>query len=134
MAGNFTKCESCGKIFASDDGAKLCPACRGESGALSAREQLRLVKSYIRDMMSRGEFVTIAEAARGSKVEEKLVWEFIQSGEIDLTPFNDPQVRNFLVNKRREQDRLKRDDSKPAPEGESKPRRSGFHGGDKEDG
>ncbi|MCC7479430.1 hypothetical protein IT575_13380 [bacterium] len=133
MASSFTKCMSCGKIFAAADSERNCPACRGEAGEPSLREQLRMVKSYIRDMMSRGEFITIAEAARGSEVAESRVWEFIQAGEIDLTPFNDPQVRNFLVNKRREQEKLRRDDSpktpEPAPE---KP--SGFHGADKDKG
>ncbi len=133
MASTFTKCMGCGKIFAAENSERNCPACRGEAGTLSTRDQLRKVKSYIRDMMSRGEFITIAEAARGSEVEEHQVWEFIQAGEIDLTPFNDPQVRNFLVNKRREQEKLRRDDSpktpEPAPE-----KRSGFHGVDKDSG
>src|SRR5262245_51636518 len=132
MASTFTKCMDCGKIFAATESERQCPACRGEGGELSVREQLRKVKSYIKDMLARGEFITIGQAAQGSEVPEGKVWEFIQAGEIDLTPFNDPQVRNFLVNRRREQEKSRRDDGPRAePAGE---KRSGFHGADKDSG
>jgi hypothetical protein len=133
---SFTKCSACGKIFSQTDGETECPACRGESGTgPSKRDQLRQVKSHIRDLMTRGEFGTIADVAHSMGIEQKVIWEFIESGEIDLTPFDDPQVRNFLVNKRREQQqRARRDD---APRSSDKPDSpspsSGFHGADRDD-
>jgi hypothetical protein len=132
---SFIQCEACGKIFAPAEGESRCASCRGvpEPGH-TKRETLRVVKNYIRDLMARGEFGTIASVAAELDVSQSTIWGYIESGEIDLTPFDDPQVRNYLINKRREMDRARRDEAarpagKPGPEPTQQP--SGFHSTDR---
>ncbi len=64
MALDFTKCESCGKIFpAKEDGQSICPACLGEDVELTDKDMLRNLKNTLRDVQARGEFLNIPQLA-----------------------------------------------------------------------
>jgi len=106
---DFTRCERCGIIFPRTENETLCPKCseRGDeiltTELRSKQEILRTLKNIIRDAQAKGEFLTVAELSESTKIEEATIWEYIQSGEIDTATFDDPEVREFIVRKRREQ-------------------------------
>jgi len=130
----FTRCERCGIIFPRLENESICPKCqeRGEEEpAVETRgkpEILRDLKNFIRDAEAHGMFLTVAELCQRTGVEEAIIWEYIQSGEIDTAPFDDPQVREFIVRKRREQMKSLRGGrtADPAPSSPT-PKIRGFH-------
>jgi len=105
----FTRCERCGIIFPRSENEKLCSKCRErteeETAAATRSKQdiLRTLKTTIRDAETSGVFLTVSELSERTGIEEPNIWEYIQSGEIDTASFDDPQVRDFVVRKRREQ-------------------------------
>jgi hypothetical protein len=133
MVPDFSKCNTCGIIFNNPDGAhQQCPKCRSGPPELdSQRDELRLLKNTIRDNQAIGEYMTVPQLSEKTGVNSEQIWHFIRSGEIDTAGFDDPSVRDFLVRKKREQDKLARqlqDQStgKKQPV-DTKKKRSGFH-------
>jgi hypothetical protein len=117
----FTRCERCGIIFPRAAKESICPKCQElgeEEPAAETRgkhEILRDLKNIIRDAEARGVFLTVAELSERTEIEESTIWEYIQSGEIDTASFDDPQVREFIVRKRREQMKSMRSSRPPEP-------------------
>lgn len=106
MPVEFIKCEKCGKIFGRSEEETLCPACREvDAGPKTPKELLRIVRNYIRDVQARGALMTLEQVAEETGVDYATIWEFIQRGDIDLARFDDPQVKSFLLQRRREQDK-----------------------------
>jgi hypothetical protein len=137
MAIEFTRCESCGIIFPNQDGKySQCPKCRNEVGqSASIHDLLRLLKNAIRDTQSRGAFLTVTELSAVTGIEEEKIWHFIHSGEIDTASFNDPEVRNFVVRRKKElmKSTIKApSDTEAKPEEPARPK-SGFHLKSKDD-
>jgi hypothetical protein len=104
MTQQFSKCETCGIIFLNpNEEHRQCPRCREETALPeSDRDVLRLLKNMLRDAQSHGEFLTLHELSEQTGVPEEKIWHFIHNGEIDTASFNDPEVREYLVRKRRE--------------------------------
>ena len=134
MSADFIRCESCSKIFPRrEEGEVLCPACSNEtsSAGLSSRDLLRSAKDLLKDYMAKGEYLTIPELAEKTGVPEADIWELIRKGEIDTVQFDDPHVREYLVNKRREQMKSKvrklDDDAKGPNKRNPSARASGLH-------
>jgi hypothetical protein len=131
MPLEFTRCESCGIIFPHAEGEyQLCPKCRHEDvHEVTSREQLRALKNTLRDVQSRGMFLTMHELSAACGVDEETIWHFIQIGDIDTASLSDPDVRSFVA--RRKKELMK--GAKPAGEQAAKPEEtprtkvSGFH-------
>ena len=92
---------------------------------------LRSAKDALKDYMAKGEYLTIPELAEKTGVLEADIWEFIRKGEIDTVQFDDPHVREYLVNKRREQLKSKAnkydDEADKAKKGKPSAKISGLH-------
>jgi hypothetical protein len=132
MVPDFSKCNTCGIIFNNPDGAhQQCPKCRsGHSELDSPRDELRLLRNTIRDNQAIGEYMTVPQLSEKTGVDSEQIWHYIRSGEIDTAGFDDPSVRDFLVRKKREQEKLARqmqDHSAGKPLASTKKKRSGFH-------
>jgi hypothetical protein len=131
MATEFTKCEQCGLIFANPNGEQsLCPKCRqAEPGEISGKDLLRKLRNLLRDAQCQGAFMTIHELAANAQVNEDRVWHFIHTGELDTASFNDPEVRDFVVKKRKEmlKSRVGQPESPANQPGTARPKTSGFH-------
>lgn len=132
MVPDFSKCSTCGIIFNNPGGIhQQCSKCRSEPAELELpRDELRLLKNTIKDALAAGEFMTVPQLTEKTSVDAEQIWHYIRSGEIDTASFDDPNVRNFLVRKRREQDKLTRqlqeqtiDKEKPA----NVKKRSGYY-------
>lgn len=132
MVPDFSICNTCGIIFNNPDGVhQQCLKCRSEPSELdSQRDELRLLRNTIRDALAVGEYLTVPQLSEKTNVDAEQIWHFIRSGEIDTASFDDPSVRDFLVRKRREQDKLARqmqDQSAGKSPASTKKKRSGFH-------
>jgi hypothetical protein len=131
MPVEFTKCEQCGLIFANPGGEEvLCSKCRQvEPESISSRELLRKLRNLLRDFQVQGAFLTIPELAEKAAVSEERVWHFIHTGELDTASFNDPEVRDFVVKKRKEmlKSRVNPSDTGQSQPGTARPKTSGFH-------
>lgn len=137
MAIEFTRCESCGIIFPNQDGKYTqCSKCRNDvAQGASIHDLLRVLKNTIRDTQSRGAFLTVTELSKLTGIEEDKIWHFIHTGEIDTASFNDPDVRSFIVRRKKElmKSTLKAPaEAEPKPEEAHRPR-SGFHLKSKDD-
>ena len=131
MPIEFTKREQCGIIFANSNGTQtLCTKCRGEEPAFeSPRELLRYLKNMLRDAQAHGEFLTIPELASKADVTEVRIWAYIRTGDLDTAGFNDPQVREYIVKRRKEltKNRQAEPDQAPANKGPERSKHAGFH-------
>lgn len=132
----FVRCDNCGIIFQQLEAETTCPKCRELTGAQaedaepSTVETLRKLKNAIRDAEASGTFFTVDELSEQTGIAVPTIWEFIHNGEINTAPFNDPQVRDYIVRKRREQMKALRGDKGPAPAPPASERPSkirGFH-------
>lgn len=125
----FIKCSECGKIFARQGEESLCRSCRHEdSGPRTEREMLRDLRNYLRDCQAQGVMLTIENLCADTNVTPEIVWHFIHTGDLDLARFDDPAVKNYLVQKRREQERKLQDRARElSTTPDSKPVSRGFH-------
>lgn len=126
---DFIKCAECGKIFARESEETLCRNCRHEdTGPRTEREMLRDLRNYLRDCQAQGVMLTIDNLCEDTNIPPEMVWHFIHTGDLDLARFDDPAVKNYLLQKRREQERKLQDRAKEiTTEAESKPLNRGFH-------
>lgn len=124
----FANCTECGRIFANPGGEHtLCTRCRGTAGGpLSARDALRLLKSTLRDAQAKSDLMTIEDLSKVTGIDPQRIWGFISDGEIDTASFNDPQVRDFVIKRRREllKQSAHQDEKPAAPDHHH---HSGFH-------
>ena len=128
MAPTFVKCEKCAKIFAKEgSGEDICPRCSHteQTDTADPNAVLRILKNTIRDVQAKGEMVTIAQLVELTGIEEKVVWKYISSGEIDTARFDDPQVREFMQRKRLEREHEMRRANKPGDTGTGTNRATG---------
>ena len=131
MPAEFLKCTECSIFFPRDEkGNDKCPKCRDEPYVPdSPRDRLRHLKNTLRDNAARGLMLTIPQLAEQSGLSDTVIWEFINSGQLDVASFNDPDVRDFVVKRKRE--RMREVQSRVAQPVSSEPeptkKRSGFH-------
>ena len=126
----FSRCKECGIIFHNPEGKyEKCPKCRDDAGELSERDTLRLIRNTVRDFQAKGEFVTVKQLVNLTGVSEKQIWHFIKNGDLDTASFSDPQVREYIVRRRRELSRaVKGKEASQSEKPEAPPARSsGFH-------
>jgi hypothetical protein len=117
----FVRCDSCGIIFQQVEAETTCPKCLERAGeeeqdsGPGKLEILRQLKNIIRDAEASGSFFTVDELSDKTGIEVPKIWEFIHSGEINTARFDDPQVRDYIVRKRREQQKAMRGIKEPSP-------------------
>ncbi|MEZ5337748.1 MAG: hypothetical protein R3F46_05740 [bacterium] len=95
----------------------------------SPKDKLRHLKSILRDYASHGKMLTIPQLSEESQLSDTVIWEFINSGQLDVATFNDPDVRDFVIKRRRERikDAQTRQPQPVSSEPEPTSKRSGFH-------
>lgn len=131
MPVEFIKCSECSVFFPKDEkGSTACPKCRNEPMEFSGpKDKLRHLKNILRDNAAKGNMLTIPQLSEISQIGDTVIWEFINSGQLDVASFSDPEVRDFVVKRRRE--KLKEAQSRVAQPVSSEPeptkKHSGFH-------
>jgi hypothetical protein len=129
MPAEFIQCTECSVFFAKDDsGRSLCGKCSDEPYVPSSpKDCLRYLKSFLRDLESAGEMLTVPELSLRTQVSDTVIWEFIRSGQMDVASFNDPEVRDFVVKRNRERLRESQARTPQAVSSEPEKKRTGFH-------
>jgi len=131
MPAEFIKCTECGKIFAKSGEETLCSSCRNENeGPKTEKESLRLVRNFIRDLQAKGIMMTLEQVVEETGVDYATIWSFIQRGEIDLARFDDPQVKSYLLHRRRDQEKRLGNRAEEIKTSEEPRRHGGFHATD----
>lgn len=129
MPAEFIRCAECGVFFAKDEsGNSVCGKCSNEPYVPSSpKDCLRYLKSYIRDLESAGEMLTVPELSQRTQVSDTVIWEFIRSGQMDVASFSDPEVRDFVVKRNRERRKESQARTPQPVSSEPEPKRKGFH-------